>query len=144
MVGALPPQLDVILPSLNEAEALGRRLLSAFGGDRFRVELQRPLWRRDRARNRWLAALAERLGVACVATGDVHAHEPARVPLQDAMVAVRLRATLEETEPERRGNAASVMLPEEEVATRFADHPEAVAESERIAERLRFDLTSDL
>ena len=94
----------------NEAEALGRRLLSAFGGDRFRVELQRPLWRRDRARNRWLAALAGRLGVACVATGDVHAHDPARVALQDALVAVRLRATLEETEPERRGNAASVML----------------------------------
>jgi error-prone DNA polymerase len=128
----------------NEAEALGRRLRSAFGCDRFRVELQRPLWRRDRGRNRWLAALAERLGVACVATGDVHAHEPARVALQDALVAVRLRATLEETEPERRGNAASVMLPEEEVATRFADHPEAVAESGRLAERLRFDLTSDL
>ncbi|HZA58187.1 MAG TPA: PHP domain-containing protein, partial [Solirubrobacterales bacterium] len=38
----------------NGAEALGRRLLSVFGPDRFRVELQRPLWRRDRARNRWL------------------------------------------------------------------------------------------
>ena len=118
----------------NEAEALGRRLLSAFGGDRFRVELQRPLWRRDRARNRWLAALAGRLGVACVATGDVHAHDPARVALQDALVAVRLRATLEETEPERRGNAASVMLPEEEVATRFADHPRG-GRRERAARR---------
>ena len=28
---------------------------AAFGRERFRVELQRPLWRRDRARNRWLA-----------------------------------------------------------------------------------------
>ncbi len=45
------------------AAALGRRLLAAFGRERFRIELQRPYWRRDRARNRWLAGLAERLGV---------------------------------------------------------------------------------
>ena len=43
--------------------ALARRLLEAFGRDRFRVELQRPYWRRDRTRNRWLANLAGRLGV---------------------------------------------------------------------------------
>jgi error-prone DNA polymerase len=128
----------------NGAEAVGRRLMSAFGPDRFRVELQRPLWRRDLARNRWLAALAGRLGVRCVATGDVHVHDPSRAPLQDALVAVRLRATLEETEPERRGNAASALACEAEIGKRFADHPEAVGESGRIAERLRFDLTSDL
>ena len=126
------------------AEALGRRLLSSFGSDRFRVELQRPLWRRDRARNRWLSGLAERLGVACVATGDVHFHAPGRASLQDALVAVRLRATLEETEPERRGNRASAMASPAEIADRFRDHPEAVAESGRLAERLRFDLTCDL
>jgi len=28
-------------------------------GERFHVELQPPLWRRDRSRNRWLPALAE-------------------------------------------------------------------------------------
>ena len=41
----------------------------------------------------------------CVATGNVHMHDPSRAPLQDALVAVRLRGTLEETEPGRRGNA---------------------------------------
>ena len=34
-------------------------LLRIFGPDRFRVEIQRPLWRGDRARNRRLAELAE-------------------------------------------------------------------------------------
>jgi error-prone DNA polymerase len=126
------------------AEALGRRLVASFGKDRFRVELQRPMWRRDRSRNRWLAALAERLGVACVATGDVHAHAAARARLQDALVAVRLHATLEETEPRRRGNAASAMASATEIAGRFRDHPAAVAESGRLAERLAFDLTTDL
>ncbi len=126
------------------AEALGKRLLSAFGPDRFRVELQRPLWRRDRTRNRWLSNLGERLGVACVASGNVHFHHPRRAPLQDAFVSVRLGGTLEETEPGRRGNAASSLASPEAVAARFRDHPEAVHEAGRIAERLSFDLTTDL
>jgi error-prone DNA polymerase len=126
------------------AEALGRRLARAFGRDRFRVELQRPFWRHDRARNRWLEGLAERLGVECVASGDVHLHDLSRAPLQDTLVAVRLRGTLEETEPKRRGNASAHLPAPAAMAARFADHPGAVAESARIAERLGFDLTRDL
>jgi error-prone DNA polymerase len=126
------------------SEALGGRLMSAFGRDRFRVELQRPFWRSDRARNRWLEDLAGRLGVPCVATGGVHMHDPSRAPLQDALVAVRLKGTLEETEPGRRGNASAYLATPATMAARFGEHPGAVAESARIAERLDFDLTRDL
>jgi error-prone DNA polymerase len=126
------------------ALARARRLAAAFGRERFRVELQRPFARRDRARNRWLAELAERVGVPTVATGDVHAHERRRAYLQDALVAVRLGLTLDESEAQRRGNRSSVLAPPDEMAARFADHPDAVAESARLAERLRFDLTRDL
>ncbi|HEY3191448.1 MAG TPA: error-prone DNA polymerase [Solirubrobacterales bacterium] len=126
------------------AAHLARRLLGAFGPDHFRIELQRPLWRHDRSRNQWLASLAERLGVPAVATGDAHAHERSRLALQDAMVAVRLGATLDETEGLRRGNSASALLSAGEAAARFRDHPEAVAETERLADRLRFDLTKEL
>ncbi len=127
-----------------QAEELGRRLLAAFGRDRFRVELQRPYWRRDRGRNRWLASLAERLGVPSVATGDIHSHDRSRTRLQDAFVAVRLGATLEACEPQRRGNSASVLQSPAAMAQRFSDHPGAAAESVRLAERLRFDLNSEL
>jgi error-prone DNA polymerase len=126
------------------AAAVARRLLRAFGPDHFRIELQRPYWRRDRSRNRLLGELAERLGVPCVATGDVHVHARERIPLQDAMVAVRLGATLDETEPRRRGNSSHVLAPPERMAERFREHPDAVEESGRLAERLRFDLTEDL
>ncbi|MET0558165.1 MAG: error-prone DNA polymerase [Solirubrobacterales bacterium] len=125
-------------------ERLGRRLLAAFGRERFRVELQRPFWRHDRARNRWLALLAERIGVPCVATGNVHSHARCRGDLQDALVAVRRGESLEESEPFRRGNRSSVLVSPEEMAARFAEYPEAVAETVRLAERLRFDLTNEL
>src|SRR5262245_23412866 len=47
---------------------------AAFGRDRFLVELQRSYERGDARRNATLRELARDLGVATVATGDVHAH----------------------------------------------------------------------
>ncbi len=121
-----------------------RRLREAFGPERLRIELQRPLLRNDRARNRRLQTLARRMEVPCVATGDVHAHARSRAPLQDAFVAVRLHATLDGSEPQRRGNFSHVLAAPGEMAARFAEYPEAVAETARLSERLRFDLRSDL
>ena len=127
-----------------EAARTAQRLERAFGSERFRIELQRPFWRHDRRRNRLLAELGERLGVSCVATGNVHVHHPSRTRLQDAFVAVRQGGTLDETEPGRRGNASHALAAPERMAERFDEHPGAVEESGRLAERLRFDLTEDL
>ena len=121
-----------------------QRLRDAFGRDNLRVELQRPYSRRDRRRNRLLAQLAERLGVPTVATGNVHVHARERAALQDVFVAVRLGTTLDESEPRRRGNHSHFLAPPDAMAERFRDMPEAVHESGRLADRLRFDLTQDL
>jgi len=121
-----------------------RRLLAAFGRDGFRVELQRPFARHDRALNRGLAALARRLGVPTVATGNVHAHDRERAFLQDAFVAVREGTTLDASEPLRRGNHSHVLTTPEAMAARFADHPDAVAETVELAASLTFDLAQDL
>src|SRR5215216_537211 len=121
-----------------------RRLLEAFGPHGLRVELQRPFQRHDRTLNRGLASLAARLGVACVATGDVHVHARSRAPLQDAFVALRHHTTLDASEPLRRGNFAHVLAAPAAMVARFEDHPEAVAETLALADRLRFDLGADL
>jgi error-prone DNA polymerase len=121
-----------------------RLLLDAFGPENLYVELQRPYARDDRARNRALSALARRLGVRCVASGDVHAHARCRAELQDAFVALRNHATLDASEPLRRGNHSHVMTTPQAMASRFADHPEAVRETLVLAEQLTFDLGRDL
>ncbi len=125
-------------------EAGLRALLAIFGRDRLWVELQRPFQRDDRARNRALAELAARLGLPTVATGNVHAHACERAPLQDAFTALRHHTTLDASEPVRRGNFSHVLASPEAMAVRFPEHPEAVAESGRLAARLRFDLRADL
>ena len=120
------------------------RLARALGRDRFYVELQRPYERGDARRNAALRALAETLGVRTVATGDVHAHHPRRARLQDVLVAVKNRTSLEGCEPQRRGNDDSVLLSPKEAAARFADDPGAVKAAAELAERLTFDLTHEL
>ena len=67
------------------------------------------------------AELARRLKVACVATGNVHAHARHRGPLQDAFVAVRLHTTLDASEPQRRGNFSHVLAAPGAMAARFAE-----------------------
>ncbi len=134
---------SVILGGVHD-EPTARRLLDAFGPEDLYVELQRPYARHDRARNNAMAALGRRLGLRCVATGDVHAHAHARAELQDAFVALRNHATLDASEPQRRGNHSHAMSSPQAMASRFADHREAVRETLRLAERLTFDLDTDL
>ena len=120
------------------------RLAQALGRDRFFVELQRPFERGDTRRNATLRELAEALGVATVATGDVHAHTRGRTSLQDVLVAVGNRTSLDGCEAERRGNRESFLRPPAEVADLFPHDRDAVARTAELAERLEFDLTEDL
>jgi error-prone DNA polymerase len=119
------------------------RLAQAFGRERFHVELQRPYERGDAHRNALLRDLAEHLGVQTVATGDVHAHHPRRTLLQDVLVAIRCRTSLEGCEPERRGNRESYLRAPGEMLELFTDRATAERSAE-IAERLEFDLTEEL
>jgi error-prone DNA polymerase len=120
------------------------RLARAFGRDRFLVELQRPFERGDAARNARLRELADTIGVETVATGDVHAHDPARTALQDVLVAVRHCTSLDGCERERRGNRESILRPPGELTELFPLDRAAVDRAGRLAERLEFDLTEDL
>src|SRR5579859_6282841 len=158
---ALPPSLDLrLLEELHEGlvclSGCARqglavrdpnaavRLAEVFGRDRFFVELQRPYERGDARRNAGLRSLAESLRVRTVATGDVHAHAPSRAALQDVLVAIRCRTSLDGCECERRGNHECVLTPPADVVERFPDDRDAVARTVELAERLAFDLTEEL
>ena len=120
------------------------RLAGAFGRERFFVELQRPYERGDARRLGLLRDLAEHLGVDTVATGDVHSHHPRRTLLQDVLVAIRCRTSLEGCEPERRGNRESYLRSPEEMLERFSFDRAAAERSAILADRLQFDVTEEL
>jgi len=125
-----------------EAAARYREL---FGREGFFIELQDNLVYGDRRRNRSLSALACELGLGVVATNNAHYHERARHRLQDVLVAVRHRTSLDASERLRRPNAEFCLKAPTEMASLFNELPEALENTLVIAERCQgFDLTCDL
>ncbi len=128
-----------------EAEAQLRTYIDWFGPDNVVVELQQNYVFGDTPRIDQLVALARRVGVPYVATGNVHYHVQDRHRLQDVLVAIRHRATLDGSHRQRRPNAGFFLASPEDMTHRFARYPEAIATSVAIADRCAaFDLNSDL
>ena len=139
------PLLTALDSSAADGEALARRLIDAFGHENVFVELQDNRVKGDGVRTRALGALADRMGLPVVATGNVHYHRPERHRLQDVLVSIRSRTTLDGSHGVRRPNALFHMAPAQEMAARFVGRPDALAHTLVIAERCRsFDLTEDL
>ncbi|MDH5589243.1 MAG: DNA polymerase III subunit alpha [Gemmatimonadota bacterium] len=131
--------------SVAEGEALTRRLLHAFGPGNVFVELQDNAVRGDGSRNRALGRLAGRMGMGVVATGNVHYHRPERAHLQDVLVSIRTRSTLDGAHQARRPNRLFHLASPAEMHHRFRGRPDALTNTVLIAERCAaFDLTEDL
>ncbi|MDE2664456.1 MAG: DNA polymerase III subunit alpha [Gemmatimonadota bacterium] len=139
------PLLAALERGTDEAERLAARLRDAFGPGNLFVELQNNAVHGDLARGRALGALADRLRIPVVATGNVHYHVADRHRLQDVMVAIRNRTTVDDSHELRRPNACFHLASPREMAWRFASRPDALRNTRAIAERCRaFDLTADL
>ena len=123
--------------AVDDANAAAR-LARTFRGS-FYVELQRPYERGDGRRNARLAELASSIGAPTVATGNVHAHNLSRVRLQDALVAIKNRTSLDGCERERRGNHEAVLLSPAEMLERLPH--DAARRTREVADRCEFDVT---
>lgn len=124
------------------AEHAVRRLVERFGPGGVAVELfdhGNPL---DSAHNDVLAAIADRLGLPCVATNAVHFAEPTRHPLATALAAVRARRSLDEMDGWLPASDGAHLRSGTEMARRFARYPGAVENTVLLADQLSFSLRS--
>ena len=127
-----------------EARSLLNRYRDWYGADSVYVELQRNFLRGDTERNRALVSVAREVGAPLVASNDVHYHAPERYRLQQALVAARCNSTLDGALREIQPNHHLHLKPEEQMAELFAELPEALDNTQRVAERCRFNLAADL
>jgi error-prone DNA polymerase len=129
----------------SDARNLLDRYVEWFGPDNVAVELQHNRVFGDTRRIATLSRLAADASLRTVATGNVHYHRQSRRRLQDVLVAIRHRTTLDGCHRERLPNAEFFLRSPEEAAARFSAHPEAVHNTAVLAERCAsFDLTRDL
>ncbi len=127
-----------------EARELLKRYMDWYGPGSVYVELQQNLLHGDTDRNRRLVRTAVEAGVPVVATNDVHYHSPERSRLQDALVAARLNTTIDQALPHLRPNHHLHLKSRDDMERLFAEWPEAVSNTLRVAERCAFDLSTDL
>ncbi len=87
-----------------------------------------------------LATLAALHGIPLVATGDVHQHDPARRRLHDTLTCIREHCTIDNAGWRLAANAERHLKSPADLARLFRDHPEALANTVRIADQCRFSL----
>ena len=95
---------------------------------------------RDRARLNRIADLGRRCGAPMLASNDVLYHDPDRAIVQDVVTCIREHLTLETAGRRLQANAERHLKSPREMARLFAEHLEAVAETQRFMARIEFSL----
>lgn len=111
------------------------RYAAIFGANNFFLEMQCHYEEGDRRLNVGLGALAQRLGVRLVATGNVHYLTRADAPVQDVLTCIRHRVPLERAGRLLRANDEYYFRSPQQMAALFAEQPEALRTTLEISER---------
>ncbi|SFD48220.1 DNA polymerase III subunit alpha [Roseivivax sediminis] len=124
------------------AEALMRRLHAAFG-DRLYVELQRHPGdggapEAERLTERGFVEMAYDMDIPLVATNDVYFPKSEMYEAHDALICIADGAYVDQQEPRRRLTPQHYFKTPQEMATLFADLPEAIENTVEIARRCAF------
>ena len=133
----------VLAGHLPKARALVQRLAAAYP-DRLYVELQRhpgeggALPEGEAATEAAMVDLAYDLGLPLVATNDVYFPKAEMYLAHDAMICIAEGAYVDQSQPRRRLTAQHYFKTEAEMATLFADLPEALDNTVEIARRCAF------
>ena len=124
------------------AEAVMQRLAGMFG-DRLYVELQRHpgengLPENERLTERPFVEMAYAMGLPLVATNDVYFPKSDMYEAHDALICISEGAYVDQQEPRRRLTPQHYFKSPQEMATLFADLPEAIQNTVEIARRCAF------
>ncbi len=115
-------------------------LQRVFGAGRLYVEIQRHRVRGEDTVVRMLADLAARAKLPLLATGGALYADPAQRVVADVFTCLRHHTTLDAAGRLLAANAQRHLHPAKHMAALFADHPEAVANTVRLAGELDFTL----
>ena len=123
-----------------EALDAAQRYIRIFGRDGFFIELQNNLCPEDMRVCRSLVEIADGLGLEYVATNNVHYARPEDHRLQDVLVCIKNRTTLDESRHLRRPNSEFYLKPAEDMSRLFREYPRALENSVRIAGECNVDM----
>ena len=139
--GPVIRSLTAKTPTVSAPDQL-KRLVANFGGRQTFVELQRHRVRGEDRINRWLIELAREHRLPLLATNGVTHAAPHGRAVLDVFTCLRHHTHLDAAGPLLSVNDEAHLKSPAEMARLFADLPEAIANTARLAERLDFSLAN--
>ena len=139
VAGEIP---QAILRGNNErAEALIAEYVEIFGQDNFFLEIQDHGLPEEKTVKRALRELAKKYDIGLVATNDVHYVHADDSEFHDILLCVQTGRTINDPDRMRFSGPDYYLKSEEEMAALFADYPEALENTAKIAARCQVDFT---
>lgn len=128
-----------------EAEAVAKEYQALFGKDNFFIEIWNLPHIPDAAiAVRGLREIAKKLGIPVVATKDIHYARPEDAQYQDILLAVQTGNTVNDIGRMSMMEENYAMNSAQEMAEWFADIPEAIENTNKIAERCNIEIELDV
>src|SRR5437762_6866204 len=121
------------------AKASAQYFARLFGPDGFWLEVQNHGLADERTVTAGMFQLAAELGLPIVATNDAHYLKKEDAEAHDVLLAIGTGKDLDDPNRFRFFGQESYVKSEPEMAALFADHPEVLAETARVAEGCEFD-----
>jgi len=135
-----PLHRPVYRQSRTDADSVVQKLVSAFGNGNVYVELQRHFLQDDDRMVSHLVELAAAHGLPVLATNGVCYASKWGRNIYDIFTCARCHTNLDAAGTLLAANAERRMKSPAEMARLFADHPDALLNTERLADRLHFSL----
>jgi len=88
-----------------------------------------------------LSQISKRINIPLVATNDLYYHEPCRRQLQDVLTCIREKCTIQNAGFRLHQNAERHLKTKEEMQRLFHHYPQAVRNTQEIAEACQFNLS---
>jgi DNA polymerase-3 subunit alpha len=118
-----------------------REYVKIFGEDHFYLELQHHPDIKDQEKvNRELVRISEKLGVPLVVSNDVHYRTREDASAQDTLICIQTQKELDEQDRLSMLDGDYSMIPPEQMMEQFAEFPEALENTARIAQRCNVEL----
>ncbi len=118
----------------DEAERVAREYLDIFGVENYYLEIQDHGQEDERQAARAIIDLARKLGIRPVATNDCHYMKQEHARAHDALLCIQTGKLLTDTDRMKYGTDQIYFKSAEEMLSLFADTPDAIENTLRIAE----------
>ena len=133
LAGAIPRK--ILNGDYSSAKAEALELRDIFGKDNFYLEVQNHFLDDDKPATQGLVKLSEEIGAPLVATNDAHYIKRSDAKAHDVLLAIQTGSTVDDENRMRFANDEFYLKSESEMMGLFPDHPEAIENSHKIAER---------